>query len=115
MRASTISPAGKPACATLSCPNNPPHCILVVDNDGDIRQLNTDALVYGGYHVDAASDGAAAWDMLQVKAYDLLVTDNDMPKVTGVDLLRKLRAARMALPVLMATGALPEQGSTRLP
>ena len=37
-----------------------------------------------------------------------MVTDNDMPKVTGVELIQKIQAARMALPVIMATGALPE-------
>jgi CheY-like chemotaxis protein len=40
-------------------------------------------------------------------SYDLLITDNDMPKVTGLELVRKLRAARMALPVIMASGTLP--------
>jgi len=38
-----------------------------------------------------------------------------MPKVTGVELLKKLRAARMALPVIMATGILPTEEFTRYP
>jgi two-component system chemotaxis response regulator CheY len=65
--------------------------------------------------VDAAHDGAVAWNTLQLKNYDLLVTDNDMPKVTGVELLKKLHAARMALPVIMATGKLPLHEFTRHP
>ena len=44
-----------------------------------------------------------------------MVTDNEMPKVTGVDLLKKLHAARMAVPVIMATGALPVDEFTRYP
>ena len=51
--------------------------------------------------------GASAWDALLVNDYDLLITDNDMPKVTGVDLLKKVHATRMAMPVVMATGTLP--------
>jgi two-component system alkaline phosphatase synthesis response regulator PhoP len=84
------------------------HRILVVDDDDDIRLINSDVLTHSGYHVDAAEDGAAAWDTLQRNRYDLLITDNDMPKVTGVELLHKLHAAHMALPVIMATGVPPQ-------
>jgi two-component system OmpR family response regulator len=93
----------------------PAHRILVVDDDDDIRRLNTEVLIQFGYHVDAAEDGAAGWEALQLKSYDLLVTDNNMPKVSGVELLMKLRAARMALPVIMATATLPKKDLTRYP
>lgn len=88
--------------------------ILVVEDDAPIRRVNADVLTCSGYHVDAAGDGAAAWDALQLNNYDLMVTDNEMPKVTGVELIRKLQAARMALPVIMATGAMPNEEFTRL-
>lgn len=88
-------------------PNLPPR-ILVVDDDAFIRRLNTDILTRSGYRVDAADDGAAAWNALQLKDYDLMVTDNDMPKLTGVELIQKVQAARMALPVIMATRSPPE-------
>ena len=65
--------------------------------------------------MDAAEDGAAAWDTLQVNRYDLMVTDNDMPKVSGVELLHMLHEARMALPVIMATGQSPEAEFSRFP
>jgi DNA-binding response OmpR family regulator len=78
----------------------------VVDDDSDIRQLSAQALVGSGYHVDAAEDGAAAWEALQIQAFNLLITDHNMPRLTGVELVTKLRAARMALPVIMATGRL---------
>jgi DNA-binding response OmpR family regulator len=80
-----------------------------VEDDGVIRRLNTEVLAHSGYHVDAAEDGAAAWDTLQRNQYDLMVTDNDMPKVSGVELLHKLHAAHVALPVILATGKLPEE------
>src|SRR4029077_7795663 len=41
--------------------------------------------------------------------YDLLVTDNNMPKVTGVELVKKLRSAYMTLPVIMVAGIIPEE------
>ena len=94
---------------------NPPHHILVVEDDLLLRQLNTRALSSSGYEVDVAADGAAAWQALENDNYDLVITDNSMPKVTGVELLKKLRAARMVLPVIMATGILPEDEFTRCP
>jgi CheY-like chemotaxis protein len=89
--------------------------ILVVDDDGDIRHLNTEVLVGSGYQVDAAADGDLAWKILQLNSYDLLLTDHDMPKVTGVELLKKLRAARMTLPVILASGTIPMQELSRNP
>ena len=82
--------------------------ILVVDDDIGMRRLSTLALSQRGYSVEAAEDGAIAWAALNGGNYDMMITDNNMPKVTGVELLRKLRAARMALPVIMVTGAPPE-------
>ncbi len=87
-----------------------PHCrqrILVVEQEGDIRQLNAEVLIDAGYQVDVAEDGAAAWDALQLQSYDLLITDQFLPKVSGVELLKKIHVARMTLPVIMATGILP--------
>jgi DNA-binding response OmpR family regulator len=68
-----------------------------------------------GYEVDGAADGAIAWQALSTDSYDLLVTAYDTPKLTGVELVRKVRAARMALPVVMATGTLPKEEFTRQP
>jgi DNA-binding response OmpR family regulator len=87
----------------------------VVDDDGEIRRLNAQVLEKSGYHVEAAEDGAVAWEALNTDNYDLMITDHNMPKVSGVELLKKLRAARMALPVIMATGSLPEEEFARYP
>jgi DNA-binding response OmpR family regulator len=94
--------------------NSPPH-ILMVEDDVLLLRVNTEVLLRSGYEVDAAPDGAAAWQALNTHSYDLLITDNNMPKVSGVELLKKLRAARMILPVIMATGTLPEEEFTSYP
>jgi two-component system cell cycle sensor histidine kinase/response regulator CckA len=83
--------------------------ILVVDDDISIRQLTTEMLIRSGYEVDAAADGAAGWKALQGKPYDLLITDNFMPKVTGIEMVKNLHAAGMKLPVIMATAILPQE------
>ena len=90
-----------------------PDHILVVEDDGLLREHNVALLLRSGYAVDAAEDGAAAWEALSADGYDLLLTDNSMPKVSGIELLKKLRAARMALPVIMATGTIPRTNSSR--
>ena len=94
---------------------NPRQRILVVEDDPAIRRVNTEVLIYSGYQVDTAEDGEAAWDALQLINYDLLVTDNDMPRVTGVELLQKILAANLTLPIIMATGILPDEEFTRYP
>ena len=87
--------------------SNSDHYILVADDEAVMRQFNTRALVCSGYQVDTAVDGDAAWKALQVVSYGLLITDNQMPKVTGVELLKKCRDERMTLPIILATGTPP--------
>lgn len=105
----------EPASAPVQSRTNAPRRILVAEDDGDIRRLNTEILTHSGYQVDAAEDGDAAWNNLQAHSYDLLVTDNDMPKVSGVELIKMLHADRITVPVIMATGRLPMEEFTRYP
>jgi DNA-binding NtrC family response regulator len=72
-------------------------------------------LSYSGYQVDAAVNGAAAWDALLSNKYHLLITDNDLPQVTGVDLLKRVHATRMAMPVVLATGTFPAREFAQCP
>lgn len=91
-----------------------PH-ILIADDDQKIRELASKALGRSGFVVDAVEDGAIAWGAIQRKKYDLLVTDSDMPNLTGVGLLQKLHSARMKLPVILATGNIPQEELMRHP
>lgn len=95
--------------------SNPPRRILVVDGNRDILELNTEVLIRHGFHADAASDGADAWHSLNANKYDLLITDHNMPNMTGFELLKLLHGTLMALPVIMATGSVPRQEFKRYP
>ena len=95
--------------------NKVPQRILVVDDESDIRQLCTEVLIHHGFVVDAAEDGAAAWDALQRTGYDLLVTDNNMCRMTGVELIKKLHEASIKLPIIMVSGAMPTDELNRHP
>jgi len=84
-----------------------PHRILVVDDEPNMRLLLTSVLAHSGYEVESAEDGAVAWEALQSKSYDLLITDQNMPRITGLQLIKNLRSAGMALPVMMVAGIVP--------
>jgi DNA-binding response OmpR family regulator len=103
-----ISSKESPRTSTVA-PAIPPRRILVVDDDPDTRQLSVDVLVNANFEVDAAIDGADGWEALRAKHFDLLITDNTMPRMSGLELIEKLRYTRLPLPVIMATGQLPTQ------
>ncbi len=102
-------PEGEPAGASVQCRTKPRHRILVVDDDSDIRLLYTNALTRTSCHVDTVGDGAAGWEAVQVNHYNILILEHSLPGLTGIDLVRKLRAARMDVPVVMAAARLPAQ------
>jgi two-component system chemotaxis response regulator CheY len=65
--------------------------------------------------VDPAGDGAVAWQALNTSRYDLLITDYKMPRMSGVELLMKVHAVHMPLPVIMAAATLPRDQFARYP
>lgn len=105
----------KVVAAPARTPANPPQRILVVEDDVAVRQLNALVLVRSGYQVEAAEDGAAGWEALHANHFDLLITDHDMPKLTGLELVKKARGARMSLPVILASGSLHTEEVERHP
>jgi len=80
--------------------------ILIVDDHQAMRRMLADILRYADFkNVTFAEDGAAAWKKLQECPFDLVFMDWDMPKMTGLETLQKIRAdERFAqLPVIMVT------------
>ncbi|HEY7435668.1 MAG TPA: response regulator [Methylomirabilota bacterium] len=76
--------------------------ILVVDDDAEIRELLTTALVDDGHTVDEACDGSEALVLLEQRTYDLVLSDLHMPRVDGASLYETLRT-RHHFPVRFAT------------
>jgi two-component system chemotaxis response regulator CheY len=82
--------------------------ILVVDDFSTMRRIVRNLLVelgFSGPLIQEADDGESAMTMLRNTSFGLLVTDWNMPNMTGIELLRKIRAdaALKTLPVLMVT------------
>jgi DNA-binding response OmpR family regulator len=94
---------------------NSPTRILLVDDDRDFRELQKDLLTAAGYEVESAHDGMAGWEALRTNDYDLVITDNHMPRMTGLKMIENLHAAHMTIPVIMATGNLPAKEFARRP
>lgn len=80
--------------------------ILVVDDFSTMRRIIKNLLRELGFsNVDEADDGSTALPMLRTGHYDFLITDWNMPGMTGIDLLKAVRAdpELARLPVLMVT------------
>jgi two-component system OmpR family response regulator len=73
--------------------------ILVVDDDGHIREVVRFALQQGGYQVVEARDGAEAWAAFEAGGFDLVVLDIIMPEADGLEICRRIRA-RSRVPIV---------------
>ncbi len=77
--------------------------ILLVEDDIMIGESLHQALKDDGYSVDWAQDGEVAYISLQSHAYDLLLLDLGLPRLSGIEVLRRLRTRGDDLPVLILT------------
>lgn len=79
--------------------------ILVVDDSITVRELERQMLTADGFDVAVAVDGLAGWNALKNEAFDLVVTDVDMPRLDGMQLVRMIRADEtlQQLPVIMVS------------
>ncbi|HVH85269.1 MAG TPA: response regulator transcription factor [Terriglobales bacterium] len=77
--------------------------ILIVEDEEALRMTLIDRLISEGYEVEFAADGRQGLDKATQSAFDLVLLDVMLPKKTGFDVCRDIRAAGMAVPILMLT------------
>jgi len=77
--------------------------VLVIDDDAEIRESLETLLVFEGYQVDTAEDGAGGLAALESKPYDLVLLDLMMPGPSGLDVLEELRRRDRETPVAVIT------------
>jgi two-component system, chemotaxis family, sensor histidine kinase and response regulator WspE len=79
--------------------------ILVVDDSLTVRELERKLLTQAGYDVDVAVDGMDGWNAIRGGHFDLVVTDVDMPRMDGIELVTSIkRDARLrACPVMIVS------------
>lgn len=92
-----------------------PIHILVVDDDARIRDTVATVLHHTGYRVSCAEDGEAGWNALCADKFDVMITDHEMPRLKGLDLLRRVRAVPLRVPVILASGNIPWHEPDLLP
>lgn len=81
------------------------HSILAVDDSASIRQMVAFTLKSAGYQVTEAIDGQDALEKSKSKIFDLVLTDQNMPRMDGLTLIQKLRQlpSFARTPILMLT------------
>ena len=77
--------------------------VLLAEDERDLNDLISRRLIAEGYGVDRCFDGQEALDFLQSAAYDAVILDIMMPRVDGLTVLRRLRAAGNRVPLLLLT------------
>ena len=81
------------------------HSILAVDDSASMRQMVAFTLKGAGYQVIEAADGQEAFDKARGQRVDLVLTDQNMPRMDGITLVKNLRSlpSYAATPILILT------------
>ncbi|MEW5756492.1 MAG: response regulator [Pseudomonadota bacterium] len=79
--------------------------ILIVDDSITVREIERKLLTKAGYRVDVAVDGVDGWNAVRSGAYDLVITDIDMPRMDGIELVKMIKghARFAATPVIIVS------------
>lgn len=77
--------------------------VLVVDDTKNIRLLLTKCLEMEGFEVETAVEGQEALELLSKKSYDLAFIDIKLPRISGTEVLRRMREMGLTMPVVVMT------------
>jgi|HubBroStandDraft_1064217.scaffolds.fasta_scaffold55902_1 DNA-binding response OmpR family regulator len=89
--------------------------ILVVEDSPVLRECIAQLVLREGFCAETARDGAEAWSAICSKEFDMIITDHQMPKMTGLNLIRKVREASIEAPCILISSDLPEPETTLMP
>ena len=78
--------------------------VLIADDDPAVSRASQRVLVAAGYEVVLADGGEAAMHAVTLRAFDVIVSDIQMPGMSGVELLRAVRTHDLDVPVILVTG-----------
>ena len=77
--------------------------LLLAEDTTDLNRAVTAVLTRSGYEVDSAYDGEEALGLVRENSYDTVILDIMMPKLSGIDVLKEMRAGNIRTPVLLLT------------
>ena len=100
-----IAPVASETAGPLSLPSGQGQ-ILFIDDEKPLVQFSKEILEYLGYTVTAKTDSIKALEVFKQTPdlFDLIITDQTMPNMTGLDLAKKILAVRPDLPIVLCTG-----------
>jgi DNA-binding NtrC family response regulator len=78
--------------------------VLIVDDDQEQRCVLAEALAGEGYQVETVADGVFAFETLDVFEPDVILSDLNMPRMDGFEMLTRLRQREISIPVIVLTG-----------
>ena len=79
--------------------------LLLVEDENDFRSIIKDCLeMTGDYEVVEAKNGLEGYETFQSFAFDIIITDVDMPKVSGFEMIDLIRKVNTNIPILVASG-----------
>lgn len=87
-----------------------PIAVLLLEDDEAVRNLVGQVLAVKGYAVESAADGQAALALLETKRFDVVLADKNVPKLSGLEVARRVRERWPDLAVVLMT-AFPESGA----
>ena len=92
-------------CETRSAGSGRKKRVLVVDDSITVREVERQLLLHKGYEVAVAVDGMDGWNKVRAERYDLMVSDIDMPRMNGLQLVQAVRADERLrdLPVIIVS------------
>ncbi len=82
---------------------------LIVDDDQDFCNLLNDVFEQADYEVTAATSSVEALQLSRQHYFDLIVTDQRMPELSGLEFIRRIREVRADVPIIMVSGYLDNQ------
>ncbi len=88
--------------------------VLVVEDSITVREVERQILRQRGYDVAVAVDGQEGWNVVRTEPFDLIVTDIDMPRMNGLDLIRAVRAHASLREIPIIIVSYKDRGEDRL-
>lgn len=79
------------------------YTVLIVEDDNDLREALTDTLTIAGYIPKTAINGEDALDVLQNESIDMVISDVQMARMDGINLLKRIKSTQANLPVVLMT------------
>jgi CheY-like chemotaxis protein len=79
-------------------------CILIVEDEQDVLDMLEEVLTGEGHTVITALDGKAGLDCFQKQPFDIVLTDLNMPGISGLEMAGRMKKIKPAVPVMLLTG-----------